>query len=210
MPGSFQISVFADTERFSKAFLALAEDQIPFATAKALTRIAMLGRDRARDSLSDSFKIRSPRTAKGFDFKRAEKRDWPNPVAEVGHKDEFLIPHIDGGVKRSRSGENVAIPTRYTDSRRGSSGAVPRSLTPKTLLSRKKGVFKIPDERIGRKLTAEQSATGKVESLTLWLLRREVRIKPRWPFGLLMQEAHAQSYEDVFREELFKAIETAK
>lgn len=216
MTASFKITAYADTDRLSKALLVLAQDQIPFATAKALTRLAMMGRDRARESLGTSFKIRSPRTAKGFDFKRAEKKDWPNPVAEVGHKDEFLIPHIDGGTKKSRSGENVAIPTRYVDQRRNSSGAVPRQLKPGTLLRERKrggfraGVFKIPDDRIGRKFGAEESATGKVESLTFWLLRPQVRIKPRWPFGRLMLEAHSQNYERVFQEELFKAIETTK
>ncbi len=216
--GSFKITAYADTERLSKALRLLAREQIPFATAKALTRIAQGGRDEARASLKTSFKLRSNRAEKGFDFKRAEKRDWPEPVAEVGHKDYYLIPHIDGGIKRSRDpGENVAIPTRYVDRRRGSSGAIPRELRPTALLKTMKrrgraryGVFKIPNDRIGRKLEAEESFTGKVESISLYLLRRQVNIKPRWPFGRLMTEHHAKNYERVFREELFKAIDTAK
>ena len=133
------IYVHTNARAIGEAFQKLAVDQLPFATAVALTRVAQDARDTTRGLLHKTFTLRAPRRVKaGISINRAEKKDWPNCFAEVGIKDEFMAKHVLGGKKMPLAGtDHIAIPSRLAAANRGPGGGIIASLKPRRLRTKK-------------------------------------------------------------------------
>jgi len=80
-----------------KALARLSADQIPFATAMALTAVAGLTQKQIQKELPHEFKIRRPWTAGGIRFEMARKKDWPKVAAKVGSIDPYMVDFEAGG-----------------------------------------------------------------------------------------------------------------
>jgi hypothetical protein len=202
-----EIKVESNARELAMALGELAQRQIPFATAKALTRTAQSARDEIRSTLGDYFKLRAKaRMERGITIERAEKRDWPNCAAKVGTLDEFLVPHVLGGIKRPQRGaKTVAIPARWLAARRTSTGRIPKALKPRQL--REKEGTVVTEDAIKRR-TGRRT---KLRQLQIAYLRRpKVQIKARWPFPDLAGTAARKTYPEHFQRELTAAVESAK
>lgn len=179
----------------------LATRQVPFATAKALTRTAQDARDAVRAELPKRFTIRSGWVAGGIRIVPASKNDWPRAVAWVGSRDPFMELQETGGVKTPAKGaRNLAIPTPTTTARRTGSGRIPASRKPRALLD-KPGVY-VAGKAIRRR-KRRRSADGPE---TLYLLRPRATLKPRFGFQDTVEKTVAKVYAARFREAFEAAI----
>jgi hypothetical protein len=93
----FKIDVRSNIKTLSREFDALAQKQVPFATAKALNAVGKRIQGGEEDNFLDKFKNPTPFTRKSVGFSRATKAE---PTVTVYVKDiaaRYLQPYEDGG-----------------------------------------------------------------------------------------------------------------
>lgn len=234
------IDISTNAPELSAAFAKLANDQLPFATAVALTRVAVDARDQERRVLGRTFTLRSrKRVEGGIQINRAEKKDWPRCRAEVGLRDEFMAKHVTGGEKTPKpGGKHVAVPTRIVQ--RLPSGGVVTRQRPKPVLQRPGGFTADPQgerfeggkttpagdglirERVDAQLVNRQKVEGfgkktrqlsrlsRLEVATWYLLRDRVKIKASWPMPKGVTGTVADRYPAHFRAEFEAAMRSAR
>lgn len=94
-----------------KAISQLARDQIPYATAVALTSVAQMTQKRIQVQLPHEFKIRRPWTVGGIRYQMAKKRDWPNASAKVGSIDPYMVDFEAGGPHKTEGSRTTGAKT---------------------------------------------------------------------------------------------------
>lgn len=223
--GSVRVEV--DTAQLKAWGEKAVTKQVPFATAAALSRIAVVARDEVRDDLPEHFKIRSGWVARGIRAVVAKKSDWPKPTSTVGVEDEFMLLQETGGVKMAKLSHHVgalarvAVPTRAVP--RGANGAVRTSWRPKNLLASRQGPakpgrrgFKGPrafksDRYGGSIILAQPRAGGLSKHLTvLYFLRAQTRLKPRFEFRKTVEGVYRSVWAEYFTAALEQALRTPK
>lgn len=127
-----------DTSQVSKHFQYLAFDQMPFAMARALTRLAQDAQTEVRRGLPQRFTIRNKFVQGGIRITSANKRKLESSVYS---KDDFMGRQEEGGSKRAK-GQNLAIPassrgTTHVRKGKNASGVIDRSLKPGKLTDKK-------------------------------------------------------------------------
>ena len=112
---------------------------IPFATAKALTRVAQDAQIEVRRDVQRLFHLRNTWTQQGIRITPAQKLSWPIQsevyTATANEKTgapDYLIRQDDGGEKVPFAGGHIAIPTKYL--RAVAPNAIPDPLRPRNLL----------------------------------------------------------------------------
>lgn len=235
---SIRLEVDTNAGALADAFAKLAHDQLPFATAVALTRVAQDARDQERRQLGRTFTLRSRRRVEmGIQINRAEKSDWPRCRAEVGLRDDFMAKHVTGGEKTPKPGtRHVAIPTRIVQ--RTASGGVVLRQRPKSIRRRPGGFVTdakgdptggeskpgagMIRERVDAQLENRQQVEGfgkkrkvlsrlaRLDTATWFLLRDRVRIKASWPFPKGVTGTVADRYPVHFRVEYEAAMRSAR
>lgn len=198
------VTIQSNALDLSGVFAKLANDQIPFAATVALTRLAQDVKVAEAEDLPKRLKTHGNRLVRGLRVKRAEKRDWPNPKAEVGSLDDFLVLQELGGTKTAQTGaSHVAIPARYVAARRrAATGRFPVRILPKN----------IPKSRKieGKELRATISEGGEKKDRIFWFLRRSVHIKPRLKFRETAERTSKAKYGEHFQRELSAALKSAR
>lgn len=226
-----RVNVIASSNaaQISRAFEWLAKDQIPFATAVALTRVAqnaqLVLRKGIEQGSKEFFTIRSPRPAQGVRFVPAKKQDWPKPYAVVGDKDSFMVLQVTGGQKKSRIGNaRVAVPFDILQRNRTAGGSirgakkpVPLRQRPDVFLDTQHANTEIK-QRIasggpavpGAKATKVGGLANLHGLVTYWVLVDHANIKRRWPFDTIARDVCAKNYATHFRVELEAAVRSAR
>lgn len=107
-----ELKVVADT---ATPMLAKMERQMPFAMARALTRVAEDVKFEQARAMPRLFTVREPWIAspQRWVVTRAEKRDYPNlrSVVALDHQARFLADFEEGGARTMRA-QPLAIPTK--------------------------------------------------------------------------------------------------
>ncbi|MCP3916157.1 MAG: hypothetical protein GY711_11425 [bacterium] len=203
---AFDVEVVADLGGFDHFMDGLRRKQVPFATALALTRTAQDAQAAAKRRMQKVFTLRSKWAEGGVRIRRAEKRDWPNTRAVVGHLDAMFVLHETGGIRRPRSGHRFAIPTRAV--RRTKTGKISKARRPSHVIA--SGAF-VEGRRIRRKTRRSTKASTQANRLTtLYFLRRQVRIRARLRFRVMVEHEANRVLGTHFESELRKAIKTAR
>lgn len=200
----FGIAVESTAPELAQLFGRIAEEQLPFAQAVALTRLAQLSREAVLGRLPrDGFTIRSSRVLKGVRVVRAEKRDFPKSRAQVALLDEFMADHVLG---RQRTGRGRRIAVRSDKVKLTGTGAVPKAKKPRQLIAqgtafeRRGTLFVRPRRR----------RTGEPEVVPMYFLRGRVKIEPRWEYVSTVEGEVGAKYDAAFRAELEAAIKSAR
>lgn len=203
---TFLVRVDSNAPDVARAFRGLAEDEIPWATTIALTRTAIKARDEVREDMPRRFTLRNRRSQAGVQVKPAERRNWPLTFSVVGHRDPWFVRQETGGVKRPEKGaSSVAVPTKLV--KRGSQG-VAKAQKPRRLRDRK-DVF-VADELIRQRVDRKKGLLARLQTATWWLLRREVRIEPRFHFRELVERVAKREYQGEFEQALANAVRKAR
>lgn len=203
MTQRLHVRIEDNSREIAKAFGVLARDQLPFASAVTLTRLAMVGRDRVRQGMPSHFTLRNRRPQRGIQIERAEKRDWPFQKALVGTRDAFMADHALGRVRRPQRSRTLAIPTRFVVAQRTTTGKIPKRLRPPSVLRRRGAFVK------RRQIMASQR--GAKRNLRIFHhLRSAVNIRKRWPMQREVQQIVQARHGVIFRAEMEKAVATSK
>ena len=206
-----RIKVTSNAAALAQAFDALRLDQVPFATAHALTLTAKAIQEAERKALPEHFTIRRPRVAKGIQMRSATKRTLE---AVVGSVDPFMLLQEEGGTKE-RHDKAMAIPLSRTAGGgiRGQGGlkALTPSLwphaLPKTFILRSKH-GPVVAQRFGRE--PKKRVAGQRALRVVYGFRGRVRIKPRWGFVKRVEAVARPTFDRFFLVAYAQAIETAR
>lgn len=135
------IKVDIDISGYVEQVEQAQQKNIPFATAKALTRTAMDGQIEVKRDIQRKFTLRNDWTQRGIRITPAEKLSWPI-TAEVytdtgtDAAPDYLLGQEDGGEKVPHNGHSyIAIPTKWLREIIGNSTVIPAALRPKELLA---------------------------------------------------------------------------
>ncbi len=172
-------------------------EQIPFATALALTMTAGDARQAIVRELPTRFTIRRKWIEKGIRTERATKR---NLEATVFSRDPFMVKQEKGGKRRG-----VSIPFKV---RRSERTVVSRSRWPGKLLGRDDVFIRDLPSGSGRRGVFQRMRSGRLK--LLWILEDVAETKPRWEFAETARKAVRRNWEKNFGRAFAKAIATAR
>jgi len=179
----------------------LVEQQIPFATALALTWTARDARTQLKADLPATFTIRSGWVAKGIRFEKARKTDDPI-AAEVGHLDDYMKLQAEGGTRQT-STQSVAVPVgiRKTPQTRTTPAKWPRRL----LRKRKHFIAPLSASISTLGLFRRRGGRRNPRLDLLYVMAERAVVPKRWP----LEETVEQVVADVWPENARKALEKA-
>ena len=190
-----KLDVTADVAKATERLSDLAQQHIPNAAAKALTRTAFDARDAVRDALPERFNLRRPWISRGIGVTPAKPRTL---MAEVWSRDRFMALQETGGTKSGKLAIPVGPMAQAAQTR-----VIPKSQWPGPMLA-KKNVF----YRAG----AVFERRDEKRILALYLLRRQQKVEPRFGMADTVRSVALKEYyrqmERALREELTKAGNT--
>lgn len=199
------IALEFDPRAFNRWLNRVAQKQVPFATARALTWTAKDAQAAIRQKVQSSMILRRKWALSGIRIKAAQKRHGLNGMfAEVGSVDWFMADQLGetSNVRKPRSSRYRAIPRKV---RRTRASAIPRSKRPKALLSRS-NVF--VQERVkGRPAIWQRQAKGLK---LLYTLTPEQRITPVFSFNDAVAKLAADRFPRHWLRSMNEAVATAK
>jgi len=204
--GPVSFSVKTNAGQVARELRHLARDQVPYAAARALGDLAILGRDAARKDMRRAFTVRKGNLEKAVGHVKARKKDWPHNLhsaVTVQEWADFLAHHVTGKVRRPR-GKKLAVPTRFVHRKRTSTGRVPKGLSPRGTMAKPSGY--IEEGAIRRR----RGKRARIRVAILHHLVPAVRIKPRWPFPKLVRKAVAGEFSPAFRRRFREALATRR
>jgi hypothetical protein len=182
------------------------KSQINFAASKALNATALNVQTAVREEMGRDFKIRRKPFARQSVkvMKFAKKTDLVATVAIAAPGDrDVWSQHEDGGIKQSKTGGSVAIPTKEFNP---SDRVIPDSKRPKAL----KNSFVGKPGRNGVKILYTVRGRGKNKTnLAAFLLVKRVTIKPVHFFAKAAEPTAKKVWEANFKTALEKAVATA-
>lgn len=203
---TLQVTLESTAPELSFRLRRLARDQIPFATARALTDVAQAARDAQREAMPRRFTIRNKRVVRGITIERANKSDWPDTFALVGTRDPFIARHELGGVQRPATGGRFAVPTRVAASRRTRTGKIPATLKPGRLLSSGAG-FLTDDGRIVLKRKRRRTLGGL---RTVFSLHRTIKLRRSLRLVETVERVARREYPGAFAKRIRQAIDSRR
>ena len=159
--------------------LSVLEKQIPFATALALTWTAKDVEQALKDSLPQTFTIRSNYTERGIRITPAKKS---NLAAEVGSLSPYMEAQVVG---QTESDAPVPAEIRKTPETRITKGKWPG----RTL--RKRKAFKATIG--GVKGIWQRKKKARFPVRLLWVFAETAKTAPRWEFRRLLDDAVAEN-----------------
>ncbi len=223
-----KIDISADTRAVTARLEGIARKQIPFATAKALNRLANEGQAAEKDRVRSQFNIKSgtfiPNTIKrrrGVDFATKQK---PEAAVVIDPERQHLGKWERGGFKTSVRGKRyVAVPSK--DIRRTKKGLVPRSLYPsqfkpfaKATNLKSKGGKQVQDvgqkntffvrTKSGNPLLVQRVSKKRIRGLYLFV--RQTKLDKRLEFVPTITRIVKTRAKAVMAEEVRHALATAR
>tara|TARA_Y100000310_G_scaffold75263_1_gene71557 strand:+ start:18692 stop:19294 length:603 start_codon:yes stop_codon:yes gene_type:complete len=199
------ISVRSNIKQFKKGLKKIEKKQIPFATSRTLNDLAFQVRKAnvtfIKKKYNNKTKWWTKSSTVGLEVKKSTKR---NLTASVGFKKRnyFVKLHEDGGIKKSRSGANLAIPTNHARKARKyrmSGGAKLALQQPKTFIGK---------TRAGT--TAIFQKKSKKVTRALYIFKRQVKIRKSLSFEARGRRIVNLNFKRTFAREFRKAMATAR
>ncbi len=182
------IQVEANDRDARKALRGL-EKQARFASAVALTRTVKDAQEEVRRQLPERFTIRTGWVAKGIRIKPARKNDLE---ASVRVLDDFMALQETGGLRKSQSGEALAVPVGARPTPRSRHFIAPRPDEPQTHAVWRRG------GRKGRKLKL------------MYVFQSQVRLEPRFDFMEMVKAVVEARFQENFNDALHEALASAR
>lgn len=190
---------------FTKAMDVFGKDQLPFATAGALTATAFIVRNTVvHDEYPRAFNVRNKGLAgRAFRVEKAKKKRLRARVYDSLKKD-FLSMQESGGTKRP-SGNTIAVPT---DNIRLTGRGVNKGRRPRALLSGGKKAFR-QKSRSGQDVIMERRTKKRYPLRVLYVMEPDVKIQPRFAFYTVAKQSAQGAFNKKLPEFLAKARKSA-
>ena len=197
------ITIEAD-DRNTRQTMGSLEKQVRFAAAVALTRTVKDSQEEVRRQLPERFTIRTGWVAKGIRIKPARKN---NLEASVRVLDDFMALQETGGLRRSLSGEALAVPV--------GARPTPRSVTrpskfPGRLLQKPRHfIASLPDEPQTHGVWRRGGRKGRKLKL-MYVFADKVRLEPRFDFMETVKAVVEARFQENFDQALNEALASAR
>jgi hypothetical protein len=191
-----RINVKHDVARMVLGLDDLAQRQIPFATARALTVTARDAQSDLRTEMPKRFTLRTSRVNKGIRITPATKG---NLTAVVGSIDWFMRDQEVGGTRKA-SGHRIAVPKGV---RRTKRDLVSKALRP-TPVRDKPRVF-VVKAAAGAGIM-QREGPDRYPITALYWLKKSVSIKPRFGFKGQVEATVRERFESNFMISLSQVI----
>lgn len=203
--GSLNINVETNISSLSKALDAFGKDQIPFATANALTSTAFVVREHIVErTYPQAFTERNKRFAgTAFRVEKANKRKLEARVFDRFGKD-FLALQATGGVKRPR-GSTISIPT---DEINRTGRGVAKARRPRALLAGGKRAFR-QKTKSGQDVIMQRRGKARYPLKVLYIQEPSANIDKRFNFYEDAGRTVQKVFDDKFRISFARAKKTA-
>lgn len=201
------ITVEIDTLGFNRWLTRQARQQIPFATAVALTETAKGARQKLQDTAKATMTIRNPGVLKGFSYRPAMKRDGLDRMAsEVGTRDWFMAEQTadDTTLRQPLKAQFRSIP--LSGIRKGKTGRIGPAKRAMAML-KKKGVFLEKNKR-GKLIMYQRK--GKKGVIPLYRLTKKQPIVPAFSFNTVTTEFANRTMQRNFIRAMHRALSTAR
>lgn len=182
------------------------KDQLPFATALALTRTAQKAQEVVRAELPSRFTIRNAWVQKGITIQRAEKQTLE---AIISSRDDFMVLQEKGGTKTPQ-GSSLAIPADARNKR----GIVPTANRPEALRA-KPGVFRAKIgsvDGLWQRLRGHKGKRKRGERTLklLFVFKPSVPVPARFGFEETVRKVVNANFAEQFRIAFARAVATAR
>jgi hypothetical protein len=194
------LTITLDTKPVIAKVRGIADKQIPFATALALTRTAQDAQAEIRRQMPQRFTVRNNWIQKGVIIRKATKQDL---AALVIDRDDFMTIQETGGTKTPR-GRSVAVPQAVRVNKRG---IVPRTQRPSALVG-KPNIFRAVIRGVDG-LWQRVGPKGRGIKL-LYVLKPSVPIKPRFGFFETVRGVAVDRFTTQFELAFAHAVRTAR
>lgn len=212
---TLDVSIESNARQIASIIGGLAHDQIPYATARALTDLAFTGMRAAKSDLEKSLTIRNRFSQAGIQVNKADKRDKPI-TAEVGIEERraYLIDHILGRTRKPKESPFQAIP--QTDVvKRTKTGKIRGRQRPKAMLDRvdtnsRRSAYTYRLMKRGDAEALLRWEKGRDEPVVVYWFEKSVKIDREFKMDEVVQDAVAGDYERTFIRRLEQAVASAK
>ena len=214
----YMVNLRANTREAIQDLKAIENDQYPFVLAKSLTRTAQGSQHAVKRETRRRFNLHTNFIPNNIKITAARKSDVKRgTVASDVHttnKIDFMSLHERGGVKKSRGGKRIAIPSRQLKKRnfKTTRGRVRETWKPKTLLKgrldRKTGKRRAPGKRAAfidevgaRQTDAIMRRIGRKKNPVievLYILTKRARIKSKWGFERTVKDFTENNFDAIF------------
>ena len=205
-------------------------DQIPFATARALTDVAFRTQRAEKSELAEALQLRNRFSQSGIQVNPAERSDWPVVYAEVGIEERrsYLLDHITGGKRQGGSHGRAII---EDESMRSPAGRVPRGKRPAALIAKAKRAkrqgelnrtfggrggkdkrmpFLFYSRKWGNEVLAQRMGQDRYPLRIIYAFKRGVTIKREFEMDVIARREVGAHYYQAFDKALRRAIATGK
>lgn len=222
-----QITLKTNAPEVAAYVAALAADQIPFATSKAINETAKAIKRTEQKKIPEHFENRTGWLLKSgaMPLKYSNKRQYPQVFATLRVVDEVAALAATGGERKSGTGK-MSVPFANAgagQSARALINPARRTLPPSKWPSRiaaptqrrksKRGLKPKPfmlKSKSGRHYVAQRAAIGRSRLLFLYGFKRTVKIKKTWPLLNNAENYIDRNFDRRFKLELQRAIQTAR
>lgn len=196
------INVTTDIKRLTRGLDDVARNQVPFATAKALTASADLARITVTRQLPSIFDRPTPFTMRGITIQAATKRNLQARVFVKDIQAGYLEVQETGGEVRPKQKRPLIIATEQLA--RDAYGNLPRGTLRRE--KRKKDVFvgKVGNRR------GFFWRLGEGAEVALAFMFRRFKYKPRFQFRARVAKSVKATLPSAFREALRQAMATRR
>jgi hypothetical protein len=205
------IRVEIDPRQFTQWLTKQAQQQVPFAAARALTNLAKAGQNDLRQGIQRNMTVRRPRVLQGIQVRAAQKKDGlTNMQAEVGSRDWYMADQLaDQASDRKSAGRKQYIPMNGV--RPSRSQNVPARLRPKPvyLASQKPKspiFFRRSDRNVG--LVLQQTRQGGLRLLYVTL--NQQRVNPKLRLSETVGASVQRNFDREFIKQMGAAIKSAR
>lgn len=194
-----ELVVKSNIRRFSRLLTRYQKRQLPFAVSQALNATAFEGRGAGIKAFDRDFDLRNKGFARGIlRVDKATKRDLSAAVFDRRELD-YLVTQQDGGVKRPRSGQHIAVPRQARRTARG----VAKADRPRQIIASGKGFAT-------RRAIFRKVGRGGRQLKLMHSLIRQARIRPRLKFDRDIERLALRRFDRHFQRWLIKALRTAR
>ena len=201
------ISVKHDIDAATRGLDDFALQQVPFATAAALTDTAKDAQSGVQDSLSRRFTLRNNWVRSGIRITPANKSTM---TAVVGSLEPFMEKQETGGTKTARDHSRVAVPVEAKRSKRD---MIPKGQRPGALRGKPK-VLSWKGSNILRRGSGfgilQRVGKARYPLRVLYWLKRGVQIKRRFGFKATVADIVQRRIGPNFLRRLDEAKATAR
>lgn len=187
-----------------RAFIPSVSEQLPFATAKALTRTAQAAQSKVKVGLSEHLDRPTPFTKKSIGIKWATKTNLQSRIFVKDIQHDYLKYQIEGGTRKPKPGNRVVlIPWK---AKRNQYGNIARKYIDNLLA--KSNVFSGVVTIGGKEVPGiwEHNRTGLVLRVAY---EKQAVYKPRFPFYKIGTDEGLRVWKSEFEKALDEALESA-